>query len=68
MNWRKTGALEYAQVSECGRYSVCRIGIADGQFYEAWRTRKHEDGPHLIATNLPTSQAAREVAEEDDGE
>ena len=65
MKWQKTNASAYAQVSECGRYSVCRIGIAGGQFYEAWRTRQHEDGPHLVDTNLPTSQAAREAAEQD---
>ena len=66
MNWQPTPATAYAQLSECGRFSVCRIGFGDGHFFEAWRTRSHEDGPHLIATNLPTSQAARDAAEEDD--
>ena len=68
MIWRPTSATAYAQLSADGRYSVTRIGFSGGQFFEAWRTRSHADGPHLIATNLPTSQAARETAEEDDRE
>jgi hypothetical protein len=66
MNWKPATSADWHQLSGCGRYSVARIGCKSGQFFESWRTRKHEDGPHLISTNLPTSQAAREAAEEDD--
>ena len=66
VNWQKVPPSAYAQVSECGRFSVCRIGFGDGHRFEAWRTRAHPDGPHLIATNLPTSQAARDAAGKDD--
>ena len=66
MNWRDATAAAWHQTSEDGRYSVCRIVLRSGAMFEAWRTRAHEDGPHLISTNLPTSQAARTVAEEDD--
>jgi hypothetical protein len=66
MNWRPTPATANAQVSEDGRYSVCRIAIRDRVMFEAWRTRSHVDGPHCVSTNLPTSQAARDAAEEDD--
>ena len=64
MNWQNPA--RYAQVSECGRYSVCRIGIGDGQFLEAWRTRQHPDGPHLVSTNLKTALDARKACEADD--
>ena len=66
MNWTPATAADWYQLTDCGRYSVARIGMKSGTFFEAWRTRKHLDGPHLISTNLPTSQAARDAAEEDD--
>jgi hypothetical protein len=66
VKWQPARATDYAQLSADGRYSVARIGWAAGQFYEAWRTRAHADGPHCVSTNLPTSQAARDAAEEDD--
>lgn len=66
MKWEQASAKHYAQLSADGRYSVARIGFNGGQCFEAWRTRAHAEGPHLIATNLPTSQAARDTAEEDD--
>jgi len=62
MKWKKWDA--YSIISECRRYSVCQIGGSDG-FYEAWRTRQHDDGPHLISTNLPDAQAARRACVED---
>ena len=71
MKWhpRKPGA--WAQVTQDARYSVCAIAYqkSDGtprHFYEAWRTRSHADGPHLIATNLASAEHARELCEEDD--
>lgn len=67
MNWRHSTIADWHQLSDCGRYSVCRIG-GPVTFYEAWRTRQHEDGPHLIATNLATSAEARQIAEGDDRE
>jgi hypothetical protein len=62
MKWVKHDSA--AIVSDDGRYSVCQIGGKDG-FFEAWRTRKHEDGPHLISTNLPDAQAARKACVDD---
>ena len=62
MKWKKHDSA--AIVSDDGRYSVCQIGGKDG-FFEAWRTRKHPDGPHLISTNLATPAAARQACVED---
>ena len=60
---------KYAQKSRDGRYSVCAIGYAQGQwFYEAWRSRAHEEGVHLVSTNLPTAEAARAACEADDAD
>ena len=69
MKWAKPkpgpGCAEaYAQLSACGRYSVAKIGFVGGAFYESWQTRKHAEGPHLIATNLPTAAEARRLCEE----
>ena len=63
MNWRKPTA--YAQLSSCERYSVAKIGFNGGAMYEAWRTRQHPEGPHLVSTNLQTADDARTVCEED---
>lgn len=59
VRWKKHD--DYAIVSDDGRYSICRIGEA----FEVWRTRQHDEGPHLVATNLPDSQEARKLAEAD---
>ena len=66
MNWRKPE--KYAQVSKCGRYSVAKIGFNGGAFYEAWQTRGHADGPHLIASNLATAEEARKLVEQHDAD
>lgn len=63
MKWSR--ASEYALVSDCGMYSVAKIGTENGRIYETWRTRKHPDGPHLVAVNLATSAEARKLAEQD---
>ena len=67
MNWRKPknqSAINarYADVSDDARYSVCQIGTK----FEAWRTRAHAEGPHLISTNLESAEAARAACEADD--
>ena len=65
MNWLPP--TQYAQLSKDGRYSVAKIGISDRRaIYEGWQTRQHPDGPHLICTNQPTAQAARELVEAHD--
>ena len=64
MNWQKPA--RYAQVSTCGRYSVAKIGFNGGACYELWQTRAHPEGSHLVATNLKSSQEARELAEQHD--
>lgn len=71
MKWKKHDG--YALVSDCGFYSVTKIGFEHesgktGAFYESWRRRAHPDGPHLIATNLTTSDEARHLCELDDAE
>ena len=68
MKWRpaRTGVEPvYAFVSDCGTYSVCKIGINGSAVYEAWRTRAHRDGPHLVATNLDSADLARQICEAD---
>ena len=64
MNWQKP--TRFAQLSEDGRYSVAKIGNEVGHFYEAYRTRQHVDGPHLISTCLKTPDEARAQCEADD--
>ena len=66
MKWGKK-LDKYAQKSSCGRYSVCAIGFDTGRagFFEAWRTRAHAEGPHLISTNLKTADQARRMCEAD---
>lgn len=59
--WKHDGS---AIVSEDGRYSICKLGAA----FEVWRTRKHEEGPHLVATNIADAQEARKLAEDDSRE
>jgi hypothetical protein len=65
-----TRASKYAEKSECGRYAICAIGFEGnaGGFFEAWRSRKHADGVHLVATNLKTAAEAREMCEQDSRE
>jgi hypothetical protein len=56
---------KYSQKSKCGEYSVCAIDVGKGFRYEAWRTRAHKEGPHLISTNLSSAAAAREACQQD---
>jgi chromosomal replication initiation ATPase DnaA len=63
MNWHKPTA--YAQRSMCECYSVAKVGTGKGHVYEAWRSRAHPHGPHLIAVNLPSAAAAKAVCEQD---
>ena len=65
MKWTRKD--KYAEVSDCGRYSVAAYGIGEGYRFEAWRTRAHKDGPHLIAANV-TAEEARQHCEDDDRE
>lgn len=62
MNWRKHDA--YAIVSECGRYRICSIGYNGGRAFEVWQTRKHEDGPHLLAAFCDHHAAKGTVAKD----
>jgi hypothetical protein len=56
---------KYSQKSKCGEYSVCAIDMGKGHFYEAWRTRAHKEGPHLISTNLASAAEARQACKGD---
>ena len=63
MNWQPpTG---WCQESEDRAYSVAKVGLTDGYRYEAWRTRRHRDGPHCLAVNLTSAEIARQHCEED---
>jgi hypothetical protein len=64
MKWEKVD--KYAQRSKCGCYSVCAVGFETGRagFFEAWQTRKHPEGSHLIATCLPSAEAGRQLCEQ----
>ena len=63
MRWKRHD--DYALVSDCGFYSVCKIGGKDGVAYEVYRTRAHPEGPHLVAHNLETATEAKRLAGED---
>jgi hypothetical protein len=63
MRWVKHD--DYALVSECGFYSVAKIGGKDGVRYEVYRTRAHPEGVHLVAHNLETAAEAKKLAFED---
>ena len=62
MQWRRHD--RYAEVSEDGRYSVAAFRTGDGWKFEGYRTRKHEDGLHLVCTNVSADEARR-LCEED---
>ena len=62
MKWTRKD--KYAEVSDCGRYSVAAYGTGTRWMFEGWRTRKHEEGPHLVCANV-TAEEARRLCEED---
>ncbi len=66
LKWKKHD--NYAIKSDCGRYSICSIGFNGGRFFEVWRTRAHESGPHLVAHNIADAKEARKLAEADSRE
>jgi hypothetical protein len=56
----------YALVSECGEYSVAKIGSSGGRYsYESWRTKSHPSGRLLLACNLPDANTAKLCCEAD---
>ena len=63
MKWVKQS--DYALLSDCGGYSVAKIGGKDGVRYEVYRTRAHPEGVHLVAHNLETATEAKRLAGED---
>jgi hypothetical protein len=63
MNWLPGD--RYHQKSDDGRYTVAKYSIKGPVRYEAWRSRLHDGGPHLLASNLPTADEARRLCEED---
>jgi hypothetical protein len=69
MNWQRALRSSEYQLSEDGRYSVCRVGNSLGERFEAWRYKAHkawrEYGRNLVANGFLTSQAARDAAEGD---
>jgi hypothetical protein len=53
---------KYALVSDCGRYSVAKIGSESGRFtYEAWRRGQYP----ALAVNLPDANTAKLRCEHD---
>ena len=63
MRWKRHD--DYALVSDCGCYSVAKIGGKDGHRYEVYRTRAHPEGVHLVAHNLETAAEAKKLALDD---
>ncbi len=61
LTWKQ--ATKYAQSSECGAFAICFIRTEERGFYEAWRTRLHDDGPGMIQTGIQTADAARKLCE-----
>jgi len=56
-----------AIVSQCGRYSVAKIGpLSSRPTYEAWRTLKHPLGRLQLATNLSDAMTAKLRCEADE--
>jgi len=47
---------KYCERSECGQYTVCAIGGADGFRFEGWFGKQQ-----LEPVNLATAEEAREV-------
>jgi hypothetical protein len=65
MNWLEIPGNKYAVRSECGRYSVCKIGSESGRFtYSAWRTQSHPSGRFQLSTNLPDATTAKLLCED----
>ena len=57
---------KYALISDCGNYSVAKIGSATGRWsYEAWRRKAHPLGRRLLAGNLPDANTAKAVCDDD---
>jgi hypothetical protein len=53
---------KYALVSDCGRYSVAKIGSATGRYtYEAWKRGQYP----ALAVNLPDANTAKLRCEHD---
>ena len=66
MKWKPIPANGYALLSDCGCYSVCKVGGANGVMrYSAWRTAKHPEGRKLLMPNLPDAATAKTLCEGD---
>lgn len=56
MNWL-SGKTQYYQISDCGRYTICKIGGARGWTYEPWFLKDQ------LAVGFQTADSAKEYAE-----
>jgi hypothetical protein len=65
VNWQPIPDNKYALRSDCGRYSVCKIGSESGRFtYSAWLTPTHPCGRFQLSTNLPDANTAKLVCDD----
>ena len=64
MNWKPIPANGYALLSDCGCYSICKVG-AGRVTYEAWRTAKHPEGRRCLERGLPDAATAKTLCEGD---
>lgn len=57
----------YCELSEDGRYSVAAVAVSRGVWmFEAWQTREHPDGAHLIGIYRAAADA-RHACEQVEG-
>lgn len=59
LRWRVES--DYHAVSECGRYTVCKVVMGDRPWFEAWYTRPDGTSECLDLAPGENSAAMREV-------
>jgi hypothetical protein len=57
VNWLP-GKTPYYQISDCGLFTICKIGGPHGVTYEAWRLKEQ------LAVGFQTADRAKEYAEQ----
>jgi hypothetical protein len=64
LEWQRIHPGAIGSHSKCRRYSVCRSND-EGTLWEVWKLAPGGPWFSLVAKNLPTEDAAREVAQQD---
>lgn len=62
MNWERITA--WAEISDCGRYSVAMVKVADRYVYEAWRRATSKDHMAELLATCNDPKDARAVCEQ----